>query len=108
VWAFWCAVGIALGAAYLWWLFQRTMLGEISEKNAALKDLNWREIAVFAPLIAWAFWIGVNPQPYFHVLDRSVAQIVQRVQPGYYEEHRLPNPLGTIPPTTNLTLPPTR
>src|SRR5204863_3564582 len=25
-WAFWCAVGIALGAAYLLWLFQRTML----------------------------------------------------------------------------------
>ena len=108
MWAFWCAVGIALGAAYLWWLFQRTMLGELAEKNAALKDLNWREIAVFAPLIAWAFWIGVSPQPYFRVLDRSVAQIVQRVQPGYYEEHRLPNPLGAIPATTNLTLPPTR
>jgi NADH-quinone oxidoreductase subunit M len=92
-WAFWGAVGIALGAAYLWWLFQRTMLGEVNEKNATLKDLNWREIAVFAPLIAWAFWIGINPQPYFRVLDRSVAQIVQRVQPGYYEDRHLPNPL---------------
>jgi NADH:ubiquinone oxidoreductase subunit 4 (subunit M) len=28
-WAFWGAVGIALGAAYLLWLFQRTMLGEV-------------------------------------------------------------------------------
>jgi NADH-quinone oxidoreductase subunit M len=93
-WAFWGAVGIALGAAYLWWLFQRTMLGELKEKNSTLKDLNWREIAVFAPLIVWAFWIGLNPQPYFHVLDRSVAQIVQRVQPGYYEDRHLPNPLG--------------
>jgi NADH-quinone oxidoreductase subunit M len=93
-WAFWGAVGIALGAAYLWWLFQRTMLGELKEKNSTLKDLNWREIAVFTPLIVWAFWIGLNPQPYFHVLDRSVAQIVQRVQPGYYEDRHLPNPLG--------------
>jgi NADH-quinone oxidoreductase subunit M len=92
-WAFWVAVGIALGAAYLIWLFQRTMLGELKEKNQGLKDLSWREIAVFAPLLVWAFWIGLNPQPYFHVLDRSVAQIVERVHPGYYNGHHLPNPL---------------
>jgi NADH-quinone oxidoreductase subunit M len=95
VWAFWGAVGIALGAAYLLWLFQRTMLGEVKEPNRYLPDLSWREIAVFLPLIAWAFWIGLNPQPYFHVLDRPVAQIVERVQPGYYAEHHLPNPLET-------------
>ena len=39
-WAFWAAVGIALGAAYLLWLFQRTMLGEVKEKNRGLKDLS--------------------------------------------------------------------
>jgi NADH-quinone oxidoreductase subunit M len=92
-WAFWAVVGIALGAAYLLWLFQRTMLGELKEKNQGLKDLSWREIAVFAPLLVWAFWIGLNPQPYFRVLDRSVAQIVERVHPGYYTERHLPNPL---------------
>src|SRR5947208_15572 len=98
VWAFWAAVGIALGAAYLLWLFQRTMLGEVKEKNALLKDLSWREVAVFAPLVAWAFWIGLNPQPYFRVLERPVAQIVERVRPGYYAERHLPNPLA--PSTT--------
>ena len=94
-WAFWVVVGIALGAAYLLWLFQRTMLGEVKEPNRTLKDLSWRGIAVFTPLIAWAFWIGLNPQPYFRVLERPVARIVERVQPGYYAQHRLPNPLGT-------------
>jgi NADH-quinone oxidoreductase subunit M len=93
-WAFWGAVGIALGAAYLLWLFQRTMLGEVKEKNRALKDLSWREIAVFTPLIAWAFWIGLNPQPYFRVLERPVAQIVERVHPGYYAERHLADPLA--------------
>ncbi len=93
VWAFWAAVGIALGAAYLLWLFQRTMLGEVKEKNRLLKDLSWREIAVFAPLVVWAFWIGLNPQPYFRILDRPVAQIVERVHPGYYAQQHLPNPL---------------
>jgi NADH-quinone oxidoreductase subunit M len=101
-WAFWCAVGIALGAAYLIWLFQRTMLGNISEKNAKLRDLSLREIAVFAPLIALTFWIGVYPKPFFDVLERPSAQIVERVRPGYFAERHLPNPLATGTPTARL------
>jgi NADH-quinone oxidoreductase subunit M len=101
-WAFWAAVGIALGAAYLLWLFQRTMLGEVAEKNAGLKDLSLREIVVFAPLIIWAFWIGLSPQGYFRVLDRPVAQIVERVHPGYYAERHLPNPLDASTPSASL------
>ena len=92
-------MGIALGAAYLLWLFQRTMLGEVKEKNALLQDLSWRELVVFFPLVVWAFWIGLNPQPYFRVLDRSVATIVERVRPGYYAEQHLPNPLESATPT---------
>jgi NADH-quinone oxidoreductase subunit M len=103
-WAFWGAVGIALGAAYLLWLFQRTMLGGVSETNARLLDLSWREIAVFAPLVVWAFWIGLAPQPYFQVLDRPVAQIVERVHPGYYAQRHLRNPLefAGAAPTASL------
>ena len=86
-------LGIALGAAYLLWLFQRTMLGQTTEKNLGLKDLNAREIAYFTPLVLWALWIGIYPKPYFEILERPVAQIVERVQPGYYASHNLPNPL---------------
>jgi NADH-quinone oxidoreductase subunit M len=100
-WAVWGAIGIALGAAYLLWLFQRTMLGEVSEKNKTLLDLSYREIAVFFPLVVWAFWIGLNPQPYFRILDRSVATIVERVRPGYYAEQHLPNPLLQNSPTAS-------
>ncbi|MGA2325840.1 MAG: NADH-quinone oxidoreductase subunit M [Bryobacteraceae bacterium] len=99
-WAFWCVVGIALGAAYLIWLFQRTMLGEISEKNAKLPDLSLREIAVFAPLVVWAFWIGVYPRPFFRVLERPAAQIVERVRPGYFAERGLPNPVAVPAPAS--------
>jgi len=93
-WALACGAGIALGAAYLLWLFQRTMLGEnTNPKNHELKDLNWREIAVFAPLLAVAFWIGLAPRPFFMMLERSTAQVVERVHPGYYEQHGMVNPL---------------
>lgn len=100
-WALSCVIGIALGASYLLWLYQRTMLGELAERNLKLRDLNWREVAVFAPLIAWALWIGLYPKPYFDILERPVAQIVERVRPGYYAQHHLPNPLASAasPPT---------
>jgi NADH-quinone oxidoreductase subunit M len=85
VWAAFAVTGIILSAAYLLWLYQRTMLGEVtSEKNKGLRDLNLREVAIFLPLIAWAIWIGVYPKPYFEILEKPVAQIVERVRPGYY------------------------
>jgi NADH-quinone oxidoreductase subunit M len=85
LWAVAAASGVVLGAAYLLWLYQRTMLGEITnEKNRSLPDLNWREIAVFAPLVLWAFWIGLYPKPFFDILEKPVASIVQRVNPSAY------------------------
>jgi NADH-quinone oxidoreductase subunit M len=84
-WAAFAVTGIILGAAYLLWLYQRTMLGQVTNpKNLGLRDLNLRELVVFLPLIAWAIWIGVYPKPYFDVLEKPVAQIVERVKPGYY------------------------
>jgi NADH-quinone oxidoreductase subunit M len=94
-----------LGAAYLIWLFQRTMFGELGEKNQGLKDLSWREIAVFAPLVVWAFWIGIAPKPYFEILERPAAQIVERVHPGYFAEHKQRNPLATAVPAAELRTP---
>ncbi len=105
-WAFACVAGIALGAAYLIWLFQRTMLGEPAEKNLRLSDLNLREIAYFTPLLVWAFWIGLYPKPFFDVLERPVAQIVERVQPGYYAERNLPNPLTASSTGLSAPVPP--
>ncbi|PWU05254.1 MAG: Fe-S-binding domain-containing protein [Terriglobia bacterium] len=89
-WAGFAVTGVVFGAAYLLWLYQRTMLGEVTnEKNRRLPDLSFREMAVFVPLIAWAFWIGVYPKPYFDVLRTPVTEIVQRVRPHYFEDRSL-------------------
>jgi hypothetical protein len=46
--------------------------------------MNFREVAMFLPLIAWAIWIGVYPKPYFEILRRPVEEIVMRVRPDYF------------------------
>jgi len=87
VWAVCAVTGVILGAAYLLWMYQRTMLGQVTNpKNLHLPDLSLRELATFLPLIAWAVWIGVYPKPYFDVLEKPVAQIVERVRPGYFQK----------------------
>ena len=94
VWAAFAVTGIILGASYLLWLYQRTMLGRINNpKNLKLPDLNLREWAVFAPLLVWALWIGVYPKPYFEILEKPVAQLVERVRPGYFEAQAAKAPL---------------
>ncbi len=84
VWAAFAATGIVLGAAYMLWLYQRTMFGKIENpKNENLQDLNLREFATFAPLIVLAIWIGLYPQPFLDRLTTSVDRVVARVDPGY-------------------------
>jgi NADH-quinone oxidoreductase subunit M len=84
-WAAWAVTGIVLGAAYMLWLYQRTMFGVCDNpKNQVLKDLNFREIMTLVPLVLWAFWIGLYPKPFFKVLERPVAAIVARVNPDFH------------------------
>ena len=84
LWAAAAASGIVLGAAYMLWLFQRTMFGKVDNPaNAGLRDLNAREIATFVPLIALAIWIGLYPTPVLRRLQSSVGRVVVRVNSVY-------------------------
>ena len=86
VWAAFAVTGVILGAAYLLWLYQRTILGQVTNgKNLTIPDMNFREVAMFVPLIAWAIWIGVYPKPFFDVLQQPVTEIVERVHPDYFK-----------------------
>jgi NADH-quinone oxidoreductase subunit M len=84
IWAAFAASGVVLGAAYMLWLYQRTMFGKIENpKNERLLDLNLREFATFAPLLILAFWIGLYPKPFLDRLETSVSRVVARVNPQY-------------------------
>jgi NADH-quinone oxidoreductase subunit M len=83
-WAAVAASGIVLGAAYMLWLYQRTMFGKVDNPaNASLKDLSGRELATFVPLVALAIWIGLYPAPILRRLETSVARVVVRVNAAY-------------------------
>ena len=114
-WAVWVRGGDCPGGGLPDLAVPANHAGRLSEKNPRLLDLSAARMVVLLPLIAWAFWIGLYPQPYFEVLERPVAQIVERVRPGYYAEHHLPNPLAVagsaklvlpespVPPALHLT-----
>jgi NADH-quinone oxidoreductase subunit M len=96
VWAALAASGIVLGAAYMLWLFQRTMFGKVDNpKNQNLKDLSMREFATFAPLILLAFWIGIYPSPFIRRLDTSVSHVMARVSPEYGQQNAANQPCAT-------------
>jgi len=81
-WAVVAGSGIVLGAAYMLWLYQRTMFGKLENPaNKNLPDLNWRELATLIPLIIMAFWIGLYPAPFFRALDKPVTNLVQKIRP---------------------------
>ena len=85
IWAGFAVLGIVLGAAYLLWLFQRVMLGPITNpENEGVRDMNLREIVVMAPLIAGCFWIGLYPKPCFDILEAPTRKLVERLDPDYY------------------------
>ena len=75
VWAAVAVPGIIFGAAYLLWLYQRTMLGEVTnEKNKGLPDLNWREGSLCAA-DDLALTIGIYPKPYFDILENQFKRL---------------------------------
>lgn len=82
-WGAFAVTGIVLGAAYMLWLYQRTMFGEITkDENKTLSDLDAREIATLVPIIAFCFWIGLYPAPFLRAMEASVANVIRTVEQG--------------------------
>jgi NADH-quinone oxidoreductase subunit M len=78
--AFICT-GIILGAAYMLWLYARVVFGEMTKDSLkTILDLDRREIAVFAPLVAMVLWMGIYPASFFAVMEPSVDKLIQQFE----------------------------
>ncbi len=76
------ATGMVLGAAYMLYLYRRVIFGKLTKQHLmTIKDLNWREKAIFAPLIVLVLWMGVYPVSFIDVMSASVENLI-----GNYEQ----------------------
>ena len=75
------SLGVILGAAYMLWLYRRTVFGTLEKDDLKqILDLDTREIAIFAPLIVLAIVMGVYPGPFLDVMHVSVDNLIQQYQ----------------------------
>jgi NADH-quinone oxidoreductase subunit M len=74
------SLGVVLAAAYILWMVQRVLYGEVTNpKNQSLPDLSAREAVVLVPLAVLALFMGVasplftrSIEPSMNTLARSV------------------------------------
>jgi len=73
------ATGVIFAAVYLLWALQRILFNPLDKpENSHLPDLNRRELALLAPLIAVIIWLGVYPAPVLRRMEPSAQQVVDR------------------------------
>jgi NADH-quinone oxidoreductase subunit M len=79
--AFIAAIGVVLGAAYMLWLYRKVIFGELTKESLkTISDMSPREIAIFAPLIAVVFWMGIYPNSFLIPLRQPVLNILHQTK----------------------------
>jgi NADH-quinone oxidoreductase subunit M len=82
------AIGVVLGAAYLFWMAQRVFLGPYTtlEKDLHsgalvpaenIPEPTFREWVVIAPLGALCLYIGVYPQPMLNFIRETLGKLLE-------------------------------
>jgi NADH-quinone oxidoreductase subunit M len=70
-------IGTILSAAYALWLYRKVIFGKLEKPSLFnIKDLGWREMTIFAPLIALTILLGVYPKPVLDFTSASVTQMI--------------------------------
>ncbi|GAB3645698.1 NADH-quinone oxidoreductase subunit M [Glycomyces tarimensis] len=77
-------LGIILAAAYVLWMYQRTMQGDrnpaLDKMPAMKRDLTIREKALVAPLVIAIIGFGFYPQPLIDTIEPAVDNTLEFVQ----------------------------
>jgi NADH-quinone oxidoreductase subunit M len=75
------ATGVILSAVYALNLYRAVIFGNlVNPKLAGIGDLDWREVAIFAPLIAATLVLGVQPGLVMNLTQASVDHLVSAYQ----------------------------
>lgn len=71
------ATAVIFSAVYLLWMYQRVMLGPLEkEENKKLTDINRFEMITIIPLLVFIVWIGVYPNTFLKVSEKSVQKVL--------------------------------
>jgi NADH-quinone oxidoreductase subunit M len=75
------ATGVILSAAYMLWLYWKTIFGPAGKvAMKGLIDISFREKCIVWPLIAVTIFFGVYPTPVFDVSAASVDRLIQNYE----------------------------
>jgi NADH-quinone oxidoreductase subunit M len=78
--ALFAAFTLIIGAAYSLWLVKRVLWGEVTNEHVAhMKEIDGREAFVLIAFAAAVLALGIWPQPLVHLMDSSVAQLIQQL-----------------------------
>ncbi len=79
--AFFATFGVILSAAYALWLYRRVVYGELVKPELkGIADLDRREIALLAPLVALVVWYGVRPGPILDAFAVPTEALIKNYQ----------------------------
>jgi NADH-quinone oxidoreductase subunit M len=72
---------VVLAAAYMLRMLQKIAYGGTrNPDHPGLKDLGFREVVTLAPLLLFVFWIGLHPEPFTRVMEKSVQNLLEQTQ----------------------------
>ncbi len=79
--AMFAATGVILAALYMLTLVQRVFFGPLKSKaNAALRDINSRELIAIAPLVALMFIVGLFPKLMLDSMHDASLRVVDQLE----------------------------
>jgi NADH-quinone oxidoreductase subunit M len=76
------SAGVVLAAAYILWMVQRVLYGEMTRPaNAGLRDLSAREALVLTPLVVMALLMGIASPIFTRTIEPAADALVRQVRP---------------------------
>jgi NADH-quinone oxidoreductase subunit M len=100
------SMGVILAAVYLLWMYQRFMMGPVTnDHNRQLNDLSNREIVSLVPLVVMMVWIGIQPMYFLKTTEDGVnktSDALIRMKTGVVAPSPTANPYQLVDPKVQV------